>query len=1582
VPTVTFSPNPAWGPPSIITQPNPSVLSESSIAVVFWGDYWQTSPLGPSEQRDVTNAIQTLFPNRFGAGGFLRVETDYGSNGVAYANSFQNIGTSFLDNQFHNADLISELENNFNPVTAGPSPLIVFVTPPGVSDPDFSDAGGFHEWDDTLNSAYAWVSTPQLKTASDWSKPLGALDFVTTALSHEVAEAVSDAIPGNGSNEIPATEFAGALPGLTENPGEISDNEAEIYKARINGLETQAYWSVEQGLYVVPDGTSDPISSSNPNAQVLALAPRWQGTKYRGNVLTINGDQLADTNDDTIRISMYAPNRVQVTLNGYTEYFDPNEISSIVINPGAGFNTINIDSTSVPVRINNSGTDTVTIGDGTVQNILAEVDILPLGGTTTLTVDDHLDTAGLTSSLVPSSSSEKAGVGYEALTGLTGGSNVGGDIVYDGNYVAPKFELGSGTFSVDTTGSLYTTISAASFVTVGLNGTGGPVEVDGAANALVTVGTNYPETVANIQGSVFVHSIDGIVYLSVNDAQDNGLHAATLDRVQTPWGTTYMSLTGLSPGGSIGYDLLGVQPSFNLGANTNLNVNTTGDDTTIFQLTQGTDNVNLYATEAPVQVSGTGGSVYIGDNGTLTGIRLPIYVDGSVSLTVDDFRDLSSPTITLGDGRDPTGRMTNRYQELDIDWSDPNIASVAVTYAATSDVNLWFGSGAFTANDTGTANTWINLNAAIASLLGTRGVVTVHTSASTTLQVGGNNLQNITGIVKVDSTDNTGQVIVNDTYDTTAHPAAVLGPVYSFLHQLFGWAQLTGVAGVIEYEGDEVTPTINLGANTTLSVRALNTGSLPTIVNTNGTGDEIDVQSTSGGFTITSGDNTADTVVVGAGQNSLDTIGSTFTLSGNGQDTLKVEDAQGNGGFNPPAGATNVRTSLTYYLDGQQVNRLAGESYQTAQGFSSAFGEVFIDYSGVSSMELDGSNLGANYNLAGTSAPTSVVGGSGNDKFAMNAGGGSLNGALTLDGGGGRNALDYTNYQGNVLVDLRTGTANGFAGGVKNIQDVIGGPDTNILVGNGGNTLTGGAGRNLLIAGPTASTLTGNSDEDILVGGTTDYDMNAGALTAIMAEWSRTDLTYAQRVQDLLNGQDGFTVLGALNFHTNGGGNTMDGGPGLDLFYGLLPGDQGTPDTTDWAPQQGEIFVDPSGIKTRIQIDVSHLSNPYVFLDNATRLDTTGAPFVTLAPGTHTISTYTGGSITFQVSVAGIVSYDAGLEGILTGQNTRELTVQSAAISIDIRWLTDPYLYLDNYKNMPAGAVFQAFLLPGSHAIREYQGGEVGFEVTPQGTVQYDKTLEGILTGQGTRGLNVNGSAIAINAQALIDPSLYFDSYVPMPRGSDFPTHLLPGTHQIQEIGGGHVNFKVSNTGQLEYVATLEGILTGSGTQRLTVNGAAITIDAHFLSDPYLYFDSFVPMAQGSLFAPHLLPGTHTIQEIGGGKVSFMVNNSSQVQYDATLEGILKGANTSQLIVRGAAITIDARALSAPGLYIDSYLVEPNSMLFTVNLLPGQHTVRRFGGTQYAYFTVTPDGKISFDSSEDNILGGAATTTLVILALN
>ena len=152
--------------------------------------------------------------------------------------------------------------------------------------------------------------------------------------------------------------------------------------------------------------------------------------------------------------------------------------------------------------------------------------------------------------------------------------------------------------------------------------------------------------------------------------------------------------------------------------------------------------------------------------------------------------------------------------------------------------------------------------------------------------------------------------------------------------------------------------------------------------------------------------------------------------------------------------------------------------------------------------------------------------------------------AVGLNGGSGTNTLDYSQYVGDITVNLRLGTATGFTGGISNIQNVTGSQGNDLIVGDANaNVLVGGAGRNIIIGG---------GGDNILIGGTTLWDANAAALQAIMQEWTNTSVAFDQRVNAL---RMGIVVNGqtyALNRSTVMGDSSPDsliGGGGQNWFF-------------------------------------------------------------------------------------------------------------------------------------------------------------------------------------------------------------------------------------------------------------------------------------------------------------------------------------------------------------------------------------------------------------------------------------------------
>lgn len=250
-----------------------------------------------------------------------------------------------------------------------------------------------------------------------------------------------------------------------------------------------------------------------------------------------------------------------------------------------------------------------------------------------------------------------------------------------------------------------------------------------------------------------------------------------------------------------------------------------------------------------------------------------------------------------------------------------------------------------------------------------------------------------------------------------------------------------------------------------------------------------------------------------------------------------------------------------------------GRNYSiTANGLSRTDAALVL-HSGMADVVINGSAGDDNFGeaLADADMPLTINGGGGSDFLASNAipttwrvtadNAGTINNNITfksvenlygsdeddtfvfskgaslagsVTGGGGVNTLDYSAFTTDVTVNLVLHAATGVGAGVYQIQNAVGGSGDDILVGDGDNVLSGGAGRDLLIAGAFASTLDGGVDNDILIGGTTDYDNDAAMLQAIVAEWANNGTA---------------SLLNAATVHSNGGGNRLTGGAGLDLFF-------------------------------------------------------------------------------------------------------------------------------------------------------------------------------------------------------------------------------------------------------------------------------------------------------------------------------------------------------------------------------------------------------------------------------------------------
>src|SRR5262249_6693970 len=125
----------------------------------------------------------------------------------------------------------------------------------------------------------------------------------------------------------------------------ISDYEATDYKARLNGVLVQSYWSQRDDAFIVP-GTRQNFYVG-PVTEIDA-----SGNPVVWRTLIVFGNQLAGSWHDTITVDVSGDDIV-VTENNETVQIPKDQLDRVVIESGNGNDAINVEATKfLPVIIN------------------------------------------------------------------------------------------------------------------------------------------------------------------------------------------------------------------------------------------------------------------------------------------------------------------------------------------------------------------------------------------------------------------------------------------------------------------------------------------------------------------------------------------------------------------------------------------------------------------------------------------------------------------------------------------------------------------------------------------------------------------------------------------------------------------------------------------------------------------------------------------------------------------------------------------------------------------------------------------------------------------------------------------------------------------------------------------------------------------------------------------------------------------------------------------------------------------------------------------------------------------------------
>jgi len=717
----------------------------------------------------------------------------------------------------------------------------------------------------------------------------------------------------------------------------------------------------------------------------------------------------------------------------------------------------------------------------------------------------------------PSYSVELSAVRQITVNGLDGKDTIYIDDTFSG--VPVTINHGSGTNTVNLNSSARSLGDIPSTVTVNGDGTSvyilstrAPLSVhlQGTLSNMVYVGSVGDNTLDEIQGGVDITSSGGVARLQVDDSHHFNVLGATY--TMTDGNLTRVGANGDSTSvASISYrNIANIELDGGLGLNT-YNV-------------QGT----LAGSSVTIKTGHGINALGVGDtNHTLNGISGALQVNGGGivdTLLADDSRNnsLLGTTYTL---------TSDHLTRVGANGVFPSVASISYQNIPNIELDGGLGLNAY------------NVQATAAS-----SSVTIKTGHGiNAIVVGDTNhtLNGISGALQVN-----GGGIVDSLQIDDSQEFSLLSTTYTLTAGNWTRVGTNGLSSSVVTIGYQNIPNLEVDGGIGLNF--------------------FNLQSTAAGSSVTLKTNAGvNLVTVADGNQTLGGIADSLQVLGDagGETAVTLNDA---GNTIPmeydftattvgwePLGAPSVTPQFTYAnLSDLTLQGGSGGNTLVVQSTLTGLALVMDGGSGTNTLQgpdtdtawqITGSNTGTFSSGVSFTSVQNLVGGAGADTFVLADGAGVTG---NLDGGAGSNALDYSAYTRNVLVDLALGSATGVGGSVSNIQNITGGAGSNILVGNGGNVLTGGTGRNVLIAGATGSRLIGGGTDNILIGGTTAYDMDLASLQAIMDYWAGSD-DYNTRVANLTTG-NGVPLLDATTVTGNGGGNTLMGGPGLDLFYGNM----------------------------------------------------------------------------------------------------------------------------------------------------------------------------------------------------------------------------------------------------------------------------------------------------------------------------------------------------------------------------------------------------------------------------------------------
>jgi hypothetical protein len=588
-----------------------------------------------------------------------------------------------------------------------------------------------------------------------------------------------------------------------------------------------------------------------------------------GQNATVNIDDYADTGFRTANITTTARGEEITGLTPSGAPIDLGDITLAYVYTGTGGAALNVQNLRVNTYlVGNASNTAVNVGSGgSVQGILADLDIYNSSSRTGVTIDDSGDHVSRT--VFQSTDSNNPGFGQ--ITGLA---------------PHPIYYWYSSTAGV----TMHTGYAGA---TVNVEATGTPLALVGHGSTAVNLGSGH--SVQNLHGDVTMTNPPSFTTINVDNSADIDNHNTAL----TTTGLTG-TISGLAPA-NINFAVNDITAlTINGGNGNNAYAVTIASMGQFFSTTlntgSGRDTVNMLATEGPLTINWQGGSnsaITVGD-GTLANIRGAVSLansPGIITVNVDDrFDNSDHPAVALS-----AASLTGLPAQI-------NFAQDAVA------LTVRLGNGSNTYTITGTPVAGRNTTTELDTGSGVNTVTVLHTDGPTMLTGNPAGSNTLIG-PNVDST-----------WNITSQNGGTLNGTVSFS----GFQNLTGGSGNDTFafsDGQGVDGTINGGGRTnTLDYSAYSTTVIVDLQTGTATGVGGSVQNIQNVIGGTGGAPGVYNILVGHGdnvlfggdgrRNLLIAGGSASTLIGGNDDDILIG---GTTAYDTEAGLVSLRAIMDYW---------------------------------------------------------------------------------------------------------------------------------------------------------------------------------------------------------------------------------------------------------------------------------------------------------------------------------------------------------------------------------------------------------------------------------------------------------------------------------------------------------------------------------------------------------------------------------------------------------------------------------------------------------------------------------------------